>query len=128
MARSVRFAVMRLLPVLVAGCAGLPAAAGEADVVDVKVTKSAPGVYRFDVTVRHDDDGWQHYANRWDVVGPDGNVLGERVLLHPHDHEQPFTRSLTGVRIPQDVVEVTVRANDLVHGLGGAEKTVRVSE
>jgi hypothetical protein len=102
------------------------ALAGEADVVDVAVRLTGPGEYAFDVTVRHADEGWDHYADRFEVVGPDGAVLGTRTLLHPHVTEQPFTRSLTGVAIPEDVREVTVRAHDGVHGLGGDEIRVEL--
>ncbi len=94
--------------------------------MDVKVTQSAPGVYRFDVTVAHGDTGWKHYANKWDVAAPDGTVLGTRELLHPHEHEQPFTRSLSGVRVPARVSTVTLRAHDFVHGHGGAEIVVQI--
>ena len=97
------------------------AVAGEADVVGAKATQTAPGTWRFDVTVRHSDTGWDHYANRWDVIGPDGTGLGVRVLAHPHVNEQPFTRSLGGVKIPKDTPYVTIRANDSVDGLGGEE-------
>lgn len=105
-----------------------PAAAGEADVVGVKATPGSNGTWRFDVTVRHDDAGWDHYADAWDVVGPDGTVLGTRKLLHPHETEQPFTRSLTGVAIPTDVTTVTIRAHDSVHEYGGAEMTVELAD
>lgn len=98
-----------------------PVVAGEADVVGAKATETAPGVWRFDVTVRHADEGWDHYANRWDVIGPDGEELGVRVLAHPHETEQPFTRSLGGVNIPKGTPFVMIRANDSVHDLGGAE-------
>ena len=100
--------------------------ADEADVVGVKIIKEGSGTYRFDVTVKHADEGWKHYANAWDVVAPDGTVLGTRVLAHPHENEQPFTRSLSGVRIPEGVGEVTLRARDSVHELGGAEMRVQV--
>lgn len=100
--------------------------AGEADVLKVKVTKERAGSYRFDVTVKHADKGWDHYANKWEVVGPDGKVLGTRTLLHPHDDEQPFTRSLGAVRIPSGVESVTVRAYDSVHGAGGKDVQVAV--
>jgi hypothetical protein len=100
--------------------------AGEADVVGVRATEAAAGVWRFDVTVSHADAGWQHYADRWDVVGPDGAVLGSRVLLHPHVDEQPFTRSLSGVAIPAGVDRVRLRAHDSVHDFGGAEMTVEL--
>ena len=103
-----------------------PAMAGEADVVGVKIIKEGTSTYRFDVTVRHGDEGWQHYADKWDVVAPDDSVLGTRELAHPHETEQPFTRSLAGVRIPESVKEVSIRAHDLVHGYGGAEMRVQV--
>lgn len=106
-----------------AGAAG----AGEADVVSARAYPEGPGVWRFEVTLRHDDTGWDHYANKWDVVGPDGTVYGTRELLHPHENEQPFTRSLGGVKIPEDVSEVTVRGHDSVHEYGGAEVQVPLS-
>jgi hypothetical protein len=99
--------------------------AGEADVIEVLVTHTGDDTYKFDVTVRHTDEGWKHYANKWDVTAPDGTVLGTRILAHPHVDEQPFTRSLAGVKIPENIDEVTVRAHDLVHGYGG--KTVKVA-
>ena len=101
-----------------------PALAGEADVVDVDVSCDESGVCRFSVTVLHHDEGWEHYANRWEVLSPDGEVLATRVLAHPHDDEQPFTRSLSNVRIPDGLSEVVVRAHDLVHEYGGKELTV----
>jgi hypothetical protein len=99
--------------------------AGEADVIEVIVTHTGDGTYKFNVTVRHTDDGWKHYADKWDVMAPDGTVLGTRILAHPHVDEQPFTRSLAGVKIPEDIDAVTVRAHDLAHGYGG--KTVKVA-
>lgn len=101
--------------------------AGEADVVDAKARKSGDG-WHFDVTVAHADTGWDHYANAWDIVGPDGTVYGTRELLHPHVDEQPFTRSLSGVVIPDGVTEVFIRARDSVHGYGGKEFTLELPE
>ena len=97
--------------------------AGESDVVAAKAQKSGDN-WRFDVTVRHADTGWEHYADAWRVVGPDGTVYGSRTLFHPHVDEQPFTRSLTDVVIPSDVTEVIIEAHDNVHGWGGAKVTV----
>lgn len=102
--------------------------AGEADVVAARATKSADGTFQFSVTVAHADSGWDHYANAWDVVAPDGTVLGQRELLHPHVNEQPFTRSLSGVKIPDNVHSVTIRARDLVHEYGGAEVMLELPE
>ncbi len=115
-----------LIFVLAFLCLSAGAQAGEADVEQVRVRREGPGLYRFDVTLRHGDIGWKHYADRWDVVGPDGTVLGARTLFHPHETEQPFTRSLTGVRIPASVSRVTIRAHDKVHGLSGRTMTVEI--
>jgi len=104
----------------------LPAFAGDADVLDVNVSCNSSAVCRFDVTVRHDDHGWDHYANRWEVLSPGGEILATRVLAHPHDDEQPFTRSLTNVSIPDDLSEVIVRAHDLKHEYGGKELVVQL--
>lgn len=93
---------------------------GEADVEKVAVSRDDDGTFRFDVTVKHADGGWDHYANRWQVVAPNGRVLATRVLAHPHVNEQPFTRSLSGINIPEGTFEVIVRAGDNVHGIGGA--------
>lgn len=108
--------------------ATVPAHAGMADVVAATYTQAADGSYRFEVTVRHADDGWEHYADSWQVIGPDGHVLGKRVLAHPHDTEQPFTRSQSGIVIPAGVKRVVVRAHDKKHGWGGAEMTVVIRE
>ncbi len=102
------------------------ALAGEADVVDASVSRTGENTYSFSATVRHDDTGWEHYANRWQVLAPDGTVLGERVLLHPHENEQPFTRSLSGVVIPPEIEEVIIRAGDSVHDFGGEELSVKL--
>lgn len=95
--------------------------AGEAHVVAARARCDAARVCRFEVTVRHADEGWDHYADRWEVLAPDGRVLATRVLLHPHVGEQPFTRTLAGVTIPPGVERVHLRAHDLVHGFGGRE-------
>ncbi len=117
---------MKPIAATIAICAALmaaPASAGEADVVAVEARPAGGDGWRFDVPLRHADEGWDHYADKWDIVAPDGRVLGTRVLAHPHLDEQPFTRS-HGVQVPKDVDKVSVRAHDKVHGYGGAEMTV----
>lgn len=113
------------LAVMLAAAASAAVWAGEADVVKVAVRADGGGKYSFDVSVRHGDTGWKHYADKWQVLSPDGKtVLGTRTLFHPHEDEQPFTRSLSGVAVPPGYDAVIIRAHDSVHGTGG--KTVRV--
>ncbi len=102
--------------------------AANADVEFVRATQQADGAWRFEVTVRHPDTGWEDYADGWDVVTPGGQVLKAnaddpftRLLLHPHENEQPFTRSQGGIFVPDGVNVVVVRAHDLVDGYGGRE-------
>jgi len=111
---------------LLAACLLLATAAlaGEADVVDVKVRRNSAGTYDFDVTVKSVDRGWDYYADAFEVLGPDGKVLGRRVLFHPHETEQPFTRDLYGVKIPAGVTHVTVRARHKPKGYDGETRRV----
>lgn len=116
---------MKSIPVCCLLLLSTPALAGEADVVAVEVTASGD-TYRFDVTVNHADEGWDHYADAWEVLAEDGSVLATRVLHHPHVEEQPFTRSLGSVSIPEGILRVRIRAHDSVHGHGGLEKQVEL--
>ena len=89
--------------------------ANEAKVVFAKFKKTG-AKWIVAVTLRHNDTGWKHYADAWRVVDAKGKVLGTRTLYHPHEDEQPFTRSLGGVVIPAGTHIVYVEAHDKVHG------------
>ncbi|MBT8494399.1 MAG: hypothetical protein KJO07_15190 [Deltaproteobacteria bacterium] len=75
----------------------------------------APGGYQFDVTVASPDTGCSQYADWWEVVRPDGQLVYRRILAHSHVKEQPFTRAGGPVAIDPDD-QVIVRA----HMAGGA--------
>ena len=95
-------------------------------VVRVKAVKTGES-WRFDVTLRHGDSGWDHYADLWVVADADtGAEYGRRVLAHPHVNEQPFTRSRSGIVIPESVDAVVVKAACNVHGFGGTEAVVKL--
>lgn len=93
-----------------------PTLAEEPVIENVKATPEGGGSWRFDVTIRHPDTGWDHYADGWRVLDMEGNELGMRVLYHPHVNEQPFTRSLSGVAIPEGTKQVQIQARDLPEG------------
>ena len=99
--------------------------AGEADIIDVKVQHNGGDSFQIIATVKHADTGWKHYANAFEVLDMDDNILGTRVLYHPHVDEQPFTRSLR-VKIPASIGQIKVRAVDSVHGKGGKHLIVSV--
>ncbi len=106
----------------------------DADVTNVRAIDSGAAGWTFHVTVAHPDTGWDDYCNGWDVVTEDGEVLKKnsgdqftRLLLHPHEIEQPFTRSQSGITIPNGIQSVTVRAHDIVDGFGGKQITLDLS-
>ena len=103
-----------------------PAWAGDADVVGATIQHRIGRIYDFDVTIRSKDTGWDRYADRIEVLGPDGKILGTRVLEHPHEQEQPFTRDVMGVEIPRGVADVTIRARFKPTGFDGAVLRVAV--
>ena len=93
----------------------IAAQASEIEIVNVVLTEQS-GKWRADVTLNHADTGWDHYADGWRLVDEQGEVLGNRVLYHPHVNEQPFTRSLGGINIPEGINVVFVEAHDLNRG------------
>ena len=105
-----------------------PALAGPSDVVRVTYEKTGDRQYRFRVTVEHADEGWNHYADQWDVLTLDNQLLASRVLHHPHVNEQPFTRSLSGVVLPEGLKQVKIRARDSKHGYSKNEVVIDLPE
>jgi len=97
-----------------------------AHVVAADIRPLGGDAFRVDANIRSDDAGWDAYADRFEVLAPDGRVLGVRELLHPHVDEQPFTRSLPRVEIPAGVAEVRVRAHFRPDGHGGREAVLAV--
>ena len=83
----------------------------------VAVTLQQQGsTWSVDVTLRHADTGWEHYADGWRVLGSNGQQIGYRKLFHPHVDEQPFTRSLSSLAISETETRLTVEAHDNQHG------------
>lgn len=96
------------------------------DVVGVEVTETAENVYSFDVTISSPYDTSERYADAWRVKGEDGTVYGVRELTHDHASEQPFTRSLDDVEIPEGTATVIVEGSDLEYGWGGQTVAVEL--
>lgn len=108
-ARALKKESMKLLPLFIAALFAAAPALAEAPKV-VKAVANASGMgWDFDVTLTHPDTGWDHYADSWVIVDAQGEVQGTRILQHPHVDEQPFTRSLRDVMLPDGTREVFIR-------------------
>ncbi len=81
------------------------------DVVDAELEPTGD-TWSLDVTISSPYDSPERYADGWRVLSPDGPVLGEHRLAHDHAGEQPFTRTQTGLKIPEGVDEITVEGRD----------------
>ncbi|KJZ19565.1 hypothetical protein [Loktanella sp. S4079] len=96
-----------LIPLLISSAAFADAP----QVQDVTVTGD-----QVSVTILHPDTGWDHYADGWEVLDAAGNRIGFRELFHPHVDEQPFTRSQSGIMIPQGATSIFIRTRCNVDG------------
>lgn len=96
------------------------------DVRAVDIRRAEDGTYTLDVTISSPYDTAERYADGWRVLDQKGEVLGTHHLSHDHASEQPFTRTMTGLVVPNGVTRVTVQARDLLAGYGGATVTVAV--
>jgi len=96
------------------------------DVVDVEITADGDGTYALEITISSTYDTPERYADGWRVLDPDGEELGVMELTHDHASEQPFTRTHSGLEIPDGVTSVTVEGHDQANGYGGATQTVDV--
>jgi len=121
-----RIGRVAVLAVLLATAWSGEAAAGKASVVHATVSRGVGGTFSFTATVKHADTGWKHYANKFEILSPDGKVLNTRVLYHPHVDEQPFTRGSGSVKIPPGITSVIIRAWDNVHKAGEETFTVKL--
>ena len=109
MKRPLLFALMLIAPLVTAPIGATPLRADPPQIVAAEAQKSGMG-WKISVTLKHPDTGWDHYADGWEVRDMAGNVLGHRALAHPHGHNEPFTRSLSSVMIPDGTRKVIIRA------------------
>jgi uncharacterized protein (DUF2126 family) len=88
------------------------------NVLEVKLVERTSG-WTVSATLSSPYDTPQRYADAFRVLSESGEELGVRVLLHDHAYEQPFTRSLSGVNIPEGTTAILVQGRDQTYGWGG---------
>lgn len=91
----------------------------EAQVLAVK-SSGAPLNYTFEVEIKSPDTGCDQYADWWEVVTEDAQLIYRRILTHSHVNEQPFRRSGGPVKInTNQKVFIRVHMNNLGYSLKG---------
>ncbi|SNS38707.1 hypothetical protein SAMN06265376_11359 [Dokdonia pacifica] len=101
-----------------------PDVEAKASIVSV-VTSGNENEYTFQVGVLSPDTGCEQYADWWEVISEDGELLYRRILAHSHVNEQPFVRSGGGVAITAaTVVIVRVHMNSSGYGMIGYKGSI----
>lgn len=108
-----------VLLVLFAGLMTVPGSvlAGKPQVVWVELNQEARH-WRITGTLSHDDAGDYHFMDRWQVLTPDGDVLGEEAFITPRVQAPERITTLRDIRLPQGTREIRVRVHDTLHGWG----------
>ena len=101
---------MRILLLILLTTISSVSIASDAKIIKASAELTSAQKFNISVTLEHADEGWEHFANAWRVYTMEGELIGERVLHHPHVKEQPFARTLLGLSVPADVKEVVIVA------------------
>jgi hypothetical protein len=100
--------------------------AQHAEVLEVAVT-GGEEEYTFSVTLKSPDKGCEQFADWWEVITPEGDLIYRRILLHSHVNEQPFTRSGGPVKVGENrVLIVRAHMNTTGYGTGSMRGSVSV--
>lgn len=83
----------------------------KANITEVTAQGNSSG-YTFYVTVASDETGCDQYADWWEVLSANGDLIYRRILFHSHPNDQPFTRAGSPVNIqPNDIVYIRAHMN-----------------
>lgn len=99
---------------------------GPANVVGVAMSRNLDQTIDLRVTIRSADKGPEHFCDRFEILDPEGRVLHVERIAQPHVNEQPFSVSLTNLRLPEGLERVTFRARMRPDGASGTQRDVKL--
>lgn len=102
-----------------------PAHADRPTAIGARVIMVGEDRYQFEVNIAHVDDSWEHFVDRWEVVGKGGKILATDRLYYPRIGENIVWRFLKGIKVDPGTEWVVYRLHDLKDGYG-REKLVRM--
>lgn len=120
---NMKMFLLFLVPVMIlSSCHDQQASLAQSAEVRQVDVRGDDGSYTFSVTIKSPDKGCEQYADWWEVITPNGELLYRRILLHSHVSEQPFTRSGGPVPAGGDR-ELIIRAH--MNNLGYGTRVLR---
>lgn len=72
-----------------------------ARVTEVSISGES-NAYTISTTISSPDTGCDQYADWWEIIDLEGNLIYRRILTHSHVDEQPFTRSGSNIPLEND--------------------------
>lgn len=115
---SLRFVVGALLSVLAVLSAAGPGFADKPKAIGARVIDLGEDRYQFEVNIAHEDDSWEHFVDRWEIVGKGGAVLATDYMYYPRIDENIVWRALRGVKVDPGTEYVIFRLHDIRDGYG----------
>lgn len=95
-----------------------------AEVQKITVSEKSNG-YHFAVELKSPDTGCNQYADWWEVLDENNQLLYRRILAHSHVNEQPFTRSGGPIKAEADqVLLVRAHMNNTGYGRQAMKGTI----
>ena len=114
------------IPAATSAATSKKAGTARANVVGAAISRNLNGTYDIRVTIRSADTGHEQYCDRFEILEPNGNLLYLHRIESPHADKQPFSVTALGVKIPEDLAQVTIRARMKPGGASGKEKTIAI--
>lgn len=119
--------MLRICFVIVSLALSSPLLAKEVEISKVELEPTS-ATWTVHVTLRHDDEGYDHYVNGWRIVDAKKNVLASQEIYHPHNKKKSFTDNKSNITIPKDAKIIFLEAQAKPHGWGKQRVRIDMSK